>query len=136
MYFQASDIDEGYNASIYYSTDSDYFYVHPITGVVYPTGEVFESSELTFTVSATDRNGTGRTTQTNITVCNTIIYLMITALRFSGLLWLYLPYSTPKNCFKITEPFEFKCTPEENAKTKLLKIIKLYFENFGTRIDF
>lgn len=66
-------MDEGYNANIYYSSDSDYFYVHPVTGVVYPTSEIFEFNQLTFTVRATDRNGTGLSTTTNITVCITII---------------------------------------------------------------
>lgn len=70
--FQATDPDDGYNASLYYSTESDDFYVHPTTGVVYVTGDV--DSDTTFKITATDRNGTGLSSSINIVVCTLIFF--------------------------------------------------------------
>lgn len=62
IYFnKATDPDEGYNASIQFSSNNIEFYIHSTSGVVYPTQELFnsDSKSVTLRVTATDRNGTG-----------------------------------------------------------------------------
>lgn len=45
---------------IYFSTSNEEFYVHPTSGVVYPTEELFDIDDsVILRITATDRNGTG-----------------------------------------------------------------------------
>lgn len=67
---QATDDDEGDNAKIKYSTDSEQFSIHPDTGAIYVRHDVLDYDEDTFTVTAVDSptDGNGQSATASVQV--------------------------------------------------------------------
>ncbi|XP_077297978.1 uncharacterized protein LOC143919491 [Arctopsyche grandis] len=63
----ATDKDIGLNAKIKYVTESDYFAIHPESGVIYPK-EDFLNQDMKLTVSAWDQDGEGNKTDLSISI--------------------------------------------------------------------
>lgn len=69
---KATDPDEGINARIQFGSNNEEFYVHPTSGVVYPTEALFDSNDkrVALTVTATDQDGAGLSTSFTTQVNN------------------------------------------------------------------